>query len=108
MSSKNEKTFVELCLDGEALLSDIDKFVESWHDTETGASLHEYLGLRWDEYALWVEKPQALRFIMASRRNDVPLGQTISQMEQQSVAARAANHEELAEVVEWLKGKGML
>lgn len=108
MSVKNEKTFVDLCLNGEALLSDIDEFVESWHSSETGASLHEYLGLSWDEYALWVEKPQVLRFIMYSRKNDVCLAKATSQMEQPSVAARAANHEELAEVFEWLKGKGML
>jgi hypothetical protein len=108
MSSKKEKAFVDLCLEGEALLTDIDRYVESWHNSETKTSLHDYLGLKLDEYALWVEKPQALRYIISSRKNDVPFAKAISQMAQQGIAARAADHDELAEVVEWLKGKGML
>ena len=35
---------------------DIDDAVERWHELpEDGKSLHEYLGMTWDEYCEWVQ-----------------------------------------------------
>ena len=65
--SKSKTPFVELCLRGEASPDEIDEFVEHWHDHPEG-SLHNFLGMKKSEYALWVKDPDALAGIIKSRR----------------------------------------
>jgi hypothetical protein len=51
-------TFVDACIRGIASLSDIDDWVDRWHDTDfqgEAPSLFEYLGFTPDEGKLWVE-----------------------------------------------------
>ena len=59
--SRGEKTFVEKCLGGEALLDDIDDYIDRWHEGEgdPDASLAAFLGFTDEEYKLWAEKPNA-------------------------------------------------
>jgi len=68
-----QRTYMEQLLCGDALLEDIEDFVEAWHDAPDDSSiaaqsLEEFLGMTWDEYRLWVERPEALRFIAAAHR----------------------------------------
>lgn len=35
---------------------DLEEFVELWHMGDSKESLHEYLGMTWDEYKTWIEK----------------------------------------------------
>jgi len=44
------------------LEEDIHRFVEDWHEGREGAGmeLHEYLGMSWKEYGVWVATPAAL------------------------------------------------
>jgi hypothetical protein len=65
--SKSKISFVELCLSGEALPDEIDEFVEHWHNHPEG-SLHDFLGMKKSEYALWVKDPDALARIIKARR----------------------------------------
>jgi hypothetical protein len=104
------ETFVEQCLKGNATLDDIEDFVEAWHTSDDPRELHEYLGLTWDEYALSVERPQALRYVMFSRRFDVPLQQALAEypVALEPVAARARSEAEAREVLAWLKKTGRL
>ncbi|WP_167553749.1 hypothetical protein [Pseudomonas syringae] len=52
--------FLELYLKGDVLEEDIHRFVEDWHDGCEGAGmeLHEYLGMSWEEYGVWVATQQ--------------------------------------------------
>lgn len=35
---------------------EINELIEKWHnDKETTLKLHEYLGMTWNEYAVWVQ-----------------------------------------------------
>lgn len=63
-------TFVELCLKGDARDEEVDQFVEAWHEGREGAdlALHEYLGMRWEEYQLWSTTPSLLPFVLAAHR----------------------------------------
>lgn len=63
-------TFVDLCLQGRALVIDIDDFVDRWHDGDDDRSLAESIGLTESEYALWVARPHALNSIISARKND--------------------------------------
>lgn len=63
------RTFIDLCCKGEAMLGDIDDFVDAWHDGDSKESLAEYLGMTGSEYELWVESPQVLAAIIAARKS---------------------------------------
>jgi hypothetical protein len=65
--SRPKKSFVELCVHGKASPDEIDDFVEQWHNHPEG-SLHDYLGMKKSEYALWVKNPDALAGIIKARR----------------------------------------
>ncbi|WP_020664073.1 hypothetical protein [Amycolatopsis benzoatilytica] len=106
-------TFIEECLAGRALATDADDWVDAWHDapdasTAARMSLSDFLGMTESEYALWVERPEALRFIIAGRKaGEAPataelLGDLVA------AAARAGDDAEAASVVQWLKKTGRL
>ncbi|MGA2127973.1 MAG: hypothetical protein ABSG76_17705, partial [Xanthobacteraceae bacterium] len=61
--SDQHKSFVELALAGRVLLDEIDDYVDQWHKQD-GQSLHEYLGMKKKEYALWVTDPDTLPYII--------------------------------------------
>lgn len=63
-------SFIDDCLNGKACLDDIDDYVERWSDGEEGQNieLHEYLGMSWEEYSIWVTKPSSLIDVLQSRK----------------------------------------
>ncbi len=77
--SEHEKTFVDLCFEGQADPKDIDQYVELWHKSDDGRSLAEFLGFSDEEYALWVEKPRALRHILSAKKNRMSPRQALRQ-----------------------------
>jgi hypothetical protein len=112
-------SFMELLLRGEVLAEQIDDFVDRWSDDPgVESDLHEYLGLTWDEYALWVEKPSALRYIAAARVQSVPLDslrdreshdmQQYRRPRALAAVARAAEREQAVGVLEWLRDTGRI
>lgn len=62
-------TFIEKCLSGNAVLSDIDEHVENWHNGKDGIGLelHEFRGMR-EEYSQWGTQPSALPSILEARK----------------------------------------
>ena len=101
--SRFETSFIDLCLKGLADLSEIDDYVDKWHHCEDDIEVHDFLGMSEDEYALWVEKPQSLRFILFSRKYNIPLSKAVKQLTELPFAARGANTSEIDEVMAWLK-----
>jgi hypothetical protein len=61
-------TFVEEYLAGNAGMSEIDDYVDLWHNSSQNCGLHEFLGFSLKEYRLWVKKPQALPLILAAKK----------------------------------------
>ncbi|KPY59248.1 hypothetical protein ALO46_101685 [Pseudomonas syringae pv. solidagae] len=76
-SQEAEMRFLELYLKGDVLEENIHRFVEDWHEGREGAGMemHEYLGMSWEEYGVWVATPAALSFILAARKRGSSLGQ---------------------------------
>ena len=101
--------FIELCLSGEVLEDEIDDFVEKWHNGEEGRDieLHEYLGMRWNEYSLWATKPSILPFILSAHKSHTTLDHELNQ-KRLSLAARAGSSEEAKKMEAWLKQIGKL
>lgn len=104
-------SFVTQVLAGTALARDIDDFVDQWHDgPDDSESLAEYLGMTPHEYALWVEKPEALRYIIASRKlRKRPLrgAQQFAGIAA-AAAARAGSDTDAQAVLRWLRRTGRL
>ncbi|MBB5154117.1 hypothetical protein [Saccharopolyspora phatthalungensis] len=108
-----QASFVEAHLAGKALLDDIDDWVDAWHDADGAPcsrvqSLASYLGLTDDEYALWVERPESLRFAIAGKRMNRPSAEVAELGGVVAAAARAGNDAEAAGVLHWLKQTGRL
>lgn len=62
-------SFVDRALRGEILnLEEIDDAIDAWHTNESGVPLHEYLGLTFEEYQVFVVQPSMLQGILATRK----------------------------------------
>jgi hypothetical protein len=96
--------FVDLCLAGGAILSDIDEFVSRWHQATTAEPLSTFLGMTQREYEMWVEDPDVLPHVLASRRFGTNLEQMLDK--RTAIAARAANPSEAEELISWLRRRG--
>lgn len=69
-------TFVDQVLAGEILdpKSAINDAIDRWHDDDSEKrTLHDALGMTWEEYSLWAEDPSTLPIILHSRRFKIPL-----------------------------------
>jgi hypothetical protein len=106
--SSAEMTFVEKCLAGEALIDDIDDYVDRWHEGEGNpdASLAQFLGFTDLEYRLWAEKPNLLPFILNAKRRGVSLANAQNYDESYRLAARDLPVEDVEELTQWLKSIG--
>jgi hypothetical protein len=52
-------TFVDLYLAGLVAEDAVHDYIEEWHEqAEPSGELHEWLGLTWPEYAVWVEEDE--------------------------------------------------
>lgn len=104
-----QRTFVELCIAGEASLEEIDDFIDAWHAARGGTELHEYLGMTGDEYSLWLRAPDALPCILRARRDREPLTQAVCRAYEAMRLAPSEKHEPtMARLRSWLKEKGVL
>jgi hypothetical protein len=97
--------FILNCINGDALLSEIDDYVELWHDSDTELSLHEFLGMTKKEYALYVEDEQYLAMIVTARREKSNIELIIES--QVAMAARSDNQAKSARLQRWLKNEGL-
>ncbi len=103
---KDDTTFIDLCLEGSALLEQVDDFIDQWHDGNSQTSLYEYLGLTRDEYAAFVENPDYLSSILMSRRFNISLLICLEYQNNQAIAARAKNSNEAKKVLAWVQNMG--
>lgn len=102
-------TFVELCLKGDAREEEIEQFVEAWHEGRQGAdlALHEYLGMRWEEYQLWSTTPSVLPFILAAHKFGTSLEDQLPQ-DKFAIPAQARSSSKAANVEARLSSIGKI
>lgn len=106
--SSESRTFIDRCLAGEALLNDVDAFVKQWHEGSAENSLGSFLGMTDEEYEVWVERPESLQFILASRHFGCSLTECLRGDGGIAMAARAASAAEADQLVRWLKQTGRI
>ncbi len=53
-------TFLDRYLASEAAEDEIYDWIDEWHEGDSGLELHEFLGMAWPEYAMWVERNEVV------------------------------------------------
>lgn len=97
--------FIQNCINGDALLSEIDDYIDLWHESDTDLSLHEFLGMTKEEYALFVDDEQYLATIVTARKENGSIKQIIEN--QIAMAARSDDHAKSERLQRWLKNEGL-
>lgn len=68
------------CLNGDALWTDIDDYVEYWHSHDTGCTLKAFLGMTDYEYEQWIKNSDnILKDIFYCREYELNLHEYLSQ-----------------------------
>jgi hypothetical protein len=102
------ETFVEAVRTGRAHWTDIDDWIDRWHDGDDSRPLAAYLGLSDDEYALWVHDPQTLRLILLARELNRRVSSLLAEAEGLAIAARNLDPDTTRELAQWLRETGRL
>ena len=99
-----EIDFITACIQGKTYLQKIDDYIDAWHEGKAGEKqeLNEFLGMSVEEYALWIERPEVLPFIVIAHRSGKSVQEAIIEAEQQPMAARAADLGEARQLHDWL------
>lgn len=101
------RTFMEQVLDGAVFADEIDDFVDAWHEGLGDTDLPAFLGMRDDEYALWVSSPDHLGTIIAARANHRSLSEAVNDNYQDlKMAAQADGQGALQKLRIWLIRNG--
>lgn len=101
----SELKFLDACLEGDALIEDIDDYIDQWHEGDSKEELHDFLGFTQDEYELWLHNNDSIiNSILFARKNGV----SITEIGTLSAAARASSMEEAEKIIGWLKSTGRI
>lgn len=104
--SDSNSTFMDGLLDGQFLLEEIDDFVSRWHkSSEDSLSLHDFLGMTWEEYSLWAGNPDTLSDIADARNRGIPLREAVNDNIASSLklAARSDKASKIADLQRWIE-----
>lgn len=101
-------SFISRCLRGEVLATEIDDFIDAWHDGDSDAPLHTFLGMTRNEYGLWVADPEILPFIIIAHRDKKNIADVLeeAEMNRLPIAARSEGQDKIRELLAWLKRQG--
>lgn len=66
--------FINDCINGDALISNIDDYIEEWHKNKTlNMPIYTFLGMSLQEYKLFLENESFLASIITAHKNDETL-----------------------------------
>ena len=99
----NHRGFLSLALAGEAGSDEIDDYIDRWHQDLLGLSLHVYLGMTREEYGLWLDWPDSLPLIIASRKLNKPLNAVASAKLQAMRLTASRRRSEIKQLQAWLQ-----
>jgi hypothetical protein len=98
--------FIEDCLHGNALLEDVDDYVDRWHESKNDIPIYKFLGMTDKEYELWVADPNVLPFIVKAHRDGKNVYKLVEEFDPLPLAARAAGPDRAKKLIRWLKAEG--
>ena len=65
-----QQSFMQMCVDGEELVSNLDLYVEKWHKSKSKKSLREYLGMTILEYNNWLLNETVVEKFINNRKKE--------------------------------------
>jgi hypothetical protein len=103
----SDQTFMSLALSGHVLPDEIEDFVERWHLSDSKQDVHDYLGMDFAEYSLWVSDPDAINIIISARHSGVSLRKAVNDNIRSSerIAARADEARKLSILAKWIESQ---
>lgn len=63
-------TFIKKCILGTASHTEIDNYIDEWHESDSKLELHEFLGMNTNEYITFVKDADSLVSIINSKREE--------------------------------------
>ncbi len=94
-------SFIEDCLNADATIFDLDKYIEYWHTNDTGNSLQEFLGMTDYEYEQWGKSSDIIfRDIIRCRQENIDYAHYITLTDSQRLAARSYDQEAIEKMKE--------
>lgn len=100
--------FISDVINADAILDEIDDYVEKWHDTDTDISIYEFLGMTEEEYLLWVENDFYLKYIVSAHEQNKSISDILEEVYSKKLVARSSSPEEGKKIYAWLKEKGLI
>jgi hypothetical protein len=97
-------SFMDLVFQGRVLSDEIEDFVEKWHNSESDLEIHDFLGLTFQEYSLWVSDPDNIDMIIYARRADIPLTEAVNDniQHEKRIAARSDEAAKISALARWI------
>jgi hypothetical protein len=99
------KTFIFDCINGDALIDDLDGYIDYWteHGEQLDCSLREYLGMSLKEYGYFLEDEDYLADIIYAHEHQLDIDDVIREAENSlPMAARAETADETKKIQQWL------
>jgi len=97
--------FITDCINGDALMSESDDYIEKWHNSDAGVDLHDYLGMTKKEYALFIEDENYLGLIISAHKDNKKIESLIRN--EIAMAARSDNAAKSKRLQKWLESEGL-
>lgn len=97
--------FITNCINGDALMSEVNDYIDKWHDSITDAALHDYLGMTKKEYMLFVDDENYLGLIIAAHKSHLNIESLVRK--EMLMAARSEDVAKSRNLQKWLESEGL-
>ena len=95
--------FIIDCISGDALMSDINDYIDKWHDGDSSLPLHEFLGMTNEEYVFFVEDENYIGSIITAHKTNNNV--TFIIQNEKAIAARSDDAAKSVKLQKWLESE---
>lgn len=94
--------FMTKCLNGDVMMDEIDDFIDDWHENPRNLELHQFLGMKEDEFQIWLSEADLLPYIIHARKTGKSIEDTLREEGSLPLAARGNSASRITDIVNWL------
>lgn len=98
------KNFILDCIQGDAIIDDLDKYVDYWHENseKLKCGLRDFLGMSPTEYNYFLKDEDYLSDIIYAHEHELDIEYVIEVNSSLPMAARADKADEMKVIQDWL------
>lgn len=106
----SKKNFIQDCINADALIEDIDDYIDIWHNDNSKDTIYDFLGMSQKEYRMWVEDDSILKYIIKAHFENKCIDYILCQEynDNLKMVARAESPNEAKLIYKWLKRTGRI